>query len=324
MSRPTDTYTYPQRVWVAITVQTAVDTAKTAATFAAPGLSNEYIHELSHSTEVGAGMLKEMIQSYVASPPSTSLCASLYHMVGHMTPLITNMFKQQWLKGMFRTESLSDSNVDLRLYPNLFWTLPSNQAAPGYSAATTHSKSTSKKSDQQIVLFGQLSEVNHIISALLHFAAAVAVMAKHVDGQTPAFVLVCETLAITLHRTDVRTALQKDYSKQRVRCHHAFAVIHDVLADLLKNMTNFRMKQNAVTDGTVPASTVQSALQYILSSLPSRLQDLGRLKLETDSLATFAADRSFENLASQKQASEQRSASTVRFFLMSQLLRSLF
>ena len=323
MSRPTETYTYPQRVWVALTVQTAIDTAETTATFAAPGLSDEYLHELSHSTEFGASMFKEMIQSYVSSPPSTSLCASLYHMVGHMTPLVTSTFKQQWLKGMFLTESLSDSNVDLRSYPNLFWTLPPNQAAPGFSAATAHGKQTGKKTDQQIVLFGQLSEVNHIISALLHFAAAIAVIAKRVVDQTPAFVLACETMAIILHRSDVRTALQKDYSKQRVRCHHAFAIIHDVLADMLKNMTNFRMKQQAVTDGTVPASTVQSALQYILSSLPSRLQDLGRLKLETDSLATFAADRSFENLASQKQASEQRSASTVRFLFFCRNYRTI-
>ena len=84
MSSTDDTYIYPQRIWVALTVTTAVETAKTAAAFAAPGLSDEYLHELSHSNEFGAGMFKEMIQSYVASPPATTICASLYHMVGHI------------------------------------------------------------------------------------------------------------------------------------------------------------------------------------------------------------------------------------------------
>ena len=296
---------------------TAIETAETATVFAAPGLSDEYLHELSRSSEFGADMFKEMIQSYVVSPPATSLCAPLYHMVGHMSPLITTQFKQHWLKGMFLTESLSDANVDVRSAPNLFWTLPPNQAAPGYSAAaaTSYGRSTGKKNEQQIALFGQLSEVNHIISALLHFAATVAVMAKPVEGQTPVLVLICESLAATLHKNEVRVALQQDYSKQRVRCHHAFAVIHDVLADLIKNMTHFSMKQSAVIHGRVPASPVRSALQYILNTLTSRLQDLGRLKLDTDSLATLAADKSFASLAFQKPVAEQRSAPTVRNFL---------
>ena len=93
---------------------TAVETAETATVFAAPGLSDEYLHELSRSSEFGADMFKEMIQSYMASPPATSLCAPLYHMVGHMPPLITNLFKQHWLKGMFLTESLSAHAVQRR------------------------------------------------------------------------------------------------------------------------------------------------------------------------------------------------------------------
>ena len=109
-------------------------------------------------------------------------------MVGHMTPLINTMFKQQWISGVFFMQSLSDTNADVRSAPNLFWTLPSNQAAPGYSAvaAISYSKSTGKRHKQQMSLFGQLSVVNHIISALLHFAAAIEIMAMPAEGQTPA------------------------------------------------------------------------------------------------------------------------------------------
>ena len=253
-------YTYTQHIRCALTVTTVVDTAETAEEFAAPDLLDEYKQELSPSTDFGAGTLREIVQSYVASPPATSVCAALYPMVGHTTPLINNMFKQQWINGVFLTQLLGDSNIDLRSAPSLFWTLPPNQAVPGYpataAAAISYGKPTSKRHGQQMATFGQLNEVNDIILALLHFAAAIAIMAKPADGQTPALVLVCETMAATLHTPLVCTALQQDCSKQRERCHHAFAVIHDVLADSMTNMTHFHMKRRAVNDGKVPAALV--------------------------------------------------------------------
>ena len=140
-------------------------------------------------------------------------------------------------------------------------------------------------------LFGQLAEVTHIIAALLHFAAAVAAFANPPAGQTPVVVLVCEALALTLHDQTARAALQQDYGKQCVRGHHAFALVHDVLANLIRSMMDTKMKHRAVNEGKVSTKPAQEALQYILNTLPLCISDLGRTKLDLD-LVTFAADTS--------------------------------
>ena len=268
----------------------------------APGLSALYLTELSQSNEYGLSTLRDMMQAYMASPPSTSICSTLYPMVSYMTPHMTNFFKQQLVSGIFLFESMGDTGTNLASGVNLFWFLPANKAAPGYAAAVVAARSYSKafsgkKQDQQMELFGHLSEVNHIISALLHFAAAIGVMSAPKSGQTPAAVLVCEALAATLHTTAIRHALQQHYEKQHIRCHHAFALVHDTLASFISQMTHFQQKNLAVSTGKMPAVVFRSTLQYILTTLPSRLIDLGRLSLAKEGLVTLTADTTFAAVA---------------------------
>ena len=122
-------------------------------------------------------------------------------------------------------------------------------------------------------------------------------MAALAAGQTPAAVLVCEALAATLHTTAIRHALQQHYEKQQIRCHHAFALVHDTLASFISQMTHFQQKNLAVSTGKMPAVVFRSTLQYILTTLPSRLIDLGRMSLAKEGLVTLTADTTFAAVA---------------------------
>ena len=307
-------------MWWALTVVSDADTAESAAEYLAPGVSMLYTDDLSPANEFGVGSLTEAIELHMGEPPATSICPHLYPMVSHLMPFINSYFKNQLVNGVFLTASMGDPTTILQGLPSVAWFLPPYHAAPGYheaAAAATYGKRPGKRQDQQMMLYGQAAEVNHLISALLHLAATVAVFANPPEGQTPVLVLVCEAMALILHRQNVRMALQSDYTKLRVRCHHALALIHDILSSLIKKMTSTRTKQLASNTGRVPASPVQETFRFIRSTFEQRLRDLEHLKLDED-LVTFAADISFVELkqAQQKQqaATSQRASTTVRHF----------
>mmetsp|Transcript_18074 Transcript_18074/g.28081 ORF Transcript_18074/g.28081 Transcript_18074/m.28081 type:complete len:337 (-) Transcript_18074:123-1133(-) len=205
---------------------------------------------------------------------------------------------------------MGDTSTNLFSGVNLFWFLPANKSAPGYAEAAVAARSYSKafggkKQVQQMELFGQLGEVNHLISALLHFTAVIGVMSASAPGQTPAVVLVCEALAKTLHMPTIHHAFQQIYKKQHIWCHHVFALVHDALANFISQMMHFNQKNLAVSTGKVPAAALWSTLHYILSTLLLRLIDLGCMLLAKEGLVTLTADTTFAAAAPPRAATQR-------------------
>ena len=289
------------------------------------GVSEVFVEEFETLTTSSLRTFREEVQGYMQQPPASSTCPDLYSLVSFLTPHMGPYMLAQLAQGAFLMEPFNDPSVVLDSAVHVGWFLPPNPALPAYqeaeAAALLPQRPSLKSSDGKMPLFGKLTDVMDIISALLHFSACFGIMAKASDAPDtlPAMSFLCEMMARTLHSTEIRNSLMLPFDQARVRCHHAFALVHEVLSKCLRSMTHFRAKSAAVNQGSVPAAPVGTAFSFVDESFPRRLTDLSYLALDDKSLATFAV---FSPNASRK--ADARAPVQVRYLLLLHVLRADF
>ena len=250
----------------------------------------------------------------MANPPRLSLVQDSYRLARNYPPFINPTFFQYWSNLTPIHTTYDSPECDLQGGDNLFLFCPANRNLKAYSEAIIQSTSIVKQSalgnrrvklDEEVPIVARCSNVDDIIYALLHKAAACGMMAQPAEGKVSQYVFLIECMVKHLNETGLRESMASDNTKERVRAHYLLNELERILQLFTKLITQFKIVDDATRNNVVSSLPFKTALRRIMH-LPEFVYGLCQRELDGKGLVTLRRERTLESEARNQSAQAAR------------------